>query len=264
MEADALRILGTLVAGFLTGVVSGMFGIGGGVVSKPMIRGLGATPLETVGSTIPAIIPSALSGTLHYRREGLVRWRLVAVIGAAGAVFAVLGAIVGEAVPGKGRGQILAVTAIIGWTAWRLASGRNDPAPDIQDLDEHLEVHAPQSRLLVAGVAAGLLNGFLGLGGGVVIVPLLITWMRVPIKIAVATSLACVGLIAIPGTVAQALLGNIAWEFALPLAVGVVPGARLGAHLAIRASDRTLRLAVAILLGAVAVITAFAELRALL
>ncbi len=66
----------TLVAGFATGVLSGMFGVGGAVVSTPAIRVLGATPLEAVGSTLPSIVPSAISGSLRYRREGLIVGRV--------------------------------------------------------------------------------------------------------------------------------------------------------------------------------------------
>jgi uncharacterized membrane protein YfcA len=59
------------------------------------------------------------------------------------------------------------------------------------------------------------------------------------------------------------LLGHIAWRFAIPLCIGVIPGARVGAHWTIRSSDRSLRLAVGTLLGAVAVIYAIGELLAL-
>src|SRR5262249_7339312 len=77
----------TLVAGVATGVLSGMFGVGGAVVSTPAIRALGATPLEAVGSTLPSIVPSAVSGSLRYRREGLIvgrvaRWTLAAGLAA--------------------------------------------------------------------------------------------------------------------------------------------------------------------------------------
>jgi uncharacterized membrane protein YfcA len=64
--------------------------------------------------------------------------------------------------------------------------------------------------------------------------------------------LVCVGILAVPSTVAHAVLGDIDWRFAVLLAVGVVPGARLGAAAAIRAGSRRLRLAVALLLGAIA------------
>jgi uncharacterized membrane protein YfcA len=94
-------------------------------------------------------------------------------------------------------------------------------------------------------------------------VPAFIGWIRLTIKEAVATSLLCVGVLAIPGTVTHAVLGNIVWSFAIPLSIGVIPGARIGAHLAIRASDQTLRLAVGIVLGAIAVVYSAGEILAL-
>jgi uncharacterized membrane protein YfcA len=76
------------------------------------------------------------------------------------------------------------------------------------------------------------------------------------------TSLACVGVLAIPGTITHAALGNIDWLYALPLCIGIVPGARLGSHLAIRSSDRALRLIVGIGLGTLATAYVIAEVLA--
>jgi uncharacterized membrane protein YfcA len=67
----------------------------------------------------------------------------------------------------------------------------------------------------------------------------------------------------VPGTITHQLLGHIDWAFALPLCIAVIPGARVGAHLAIRSSERGLRLSVAIVLGSIAVIYAAGELWAL-
>jgi uncharacterized membrane protein YfcA len=94
-------------------------------------------------------------------------------------------------------------------------------------------------------------------------VPAFSEWIGLSIKEAVATSLACVGILAVPSTITHARLGDINWAYAIPLSVGVIPGARLGAHLAIRSSDRGLRLKVAALLGTVALIYAAGELLAL-
>jgi uncharacterized membrane protein YfcA len=69
--------------------------------------------------------------------------------------------------------------------------------------------------------------------------------------------------LAIPGTITHALLGNIDWLYALPLCVGVVPGAQLGSHLAIRSSDNTLRILVGSVLGLIAVAYAAGEILAL-
>ena len=86
----------------------------------------------------------------------------------------------------------------------------------------------------------------------------------IPLKTAIATSLACVGLFAVPGTITHAALGGIDWRFAILVAVGVIPGARLGAAAAIRATDTRLRLAVAAFLGAIAAIYLVGEVLALI
>ena len=74
----------------------------------------------------------------------------------------------------------------------------------------------------------------------------------------------CVGAFAIPGTITHALLGHVDWRVAVALIVGVIPGARIGAALAIRATDRRLRVTVASFLGLTAVLYAAGELLALL
>jgi len=103
---------------------------------------------------------------------------------------------------------------------------------------------APSRRralIAVTGALAGALSGLLGVGGGVVLVPAYMDLLGVPIKTAIATSLVCVGMLAVPSTVSHALLGDIDWTFAAFLALGVVPGAWVGSSLAARASDRRLR-----------------------
>ena len=72
-----LEIAITLLVGVTTGVLSGMFGIGGAVVSTPAIRALGATALQAIGSTLPSILPSSISGSLRYHREGFILPRVV-------------------------------------------------------------------------------------------------------------------------------------------------------------------------------------------
>jgi uncharacterized membrane protein YfcA len=91
----------------------------------------------------------------------------------------------------------------------------------------------------------GLYAGFLGLGGGFILVPMLTRWLRFDIKLAIGTSLIAIGILAVPGTITHALLGHVDWAIALVLTFGVVPGALLGARLSIGSADRTIRLAFA-------------------
>jgi uncharacterized membrane protein YfcA len=274
--SDLVIVLLTLAVGFVTGVLSAMFGVGGAVVSTPAIRALGASPLQAVGSTLPSIIPSAVTGTLRYRREGFVLFGIAAWTAGAGIFASVGGALLADVVPGDGHPLMILTALLVGISAYRLAQPPAAAEPAEERLIEGetdavpaavvhtvAPVRADPWRLVIIGVAAGGLSGLLGIGGGVFMVPAFTGWIRLPIKQALATSLACVGVLAIPGTVTHALLGNIDWLYALPLCVGVIPGARLGAHLTIRASDRTMRILVGTVLGTIAVVYGVGEVLAL-
>jgi len=113
-------------------------------------------------------------------------------------------------------------------------------------------------------VAAGLLAGLLGVGGGAVMVPAFSELLHLPLKTAIATSLVCAGVFALPATVVHAMLGDVDWRLAILLTIGVIPGARLGAGLTIRAGERRLRLTVGLFLAVVAVVYFVTEARALL
>ena len=113
-------------------------------------------------------------------------------------------------------------------------------------------------------MAAGALSGLLGIGGGILMVPAFSAWVGLPLKDTIATSLACVGIFAIPGTITHAFQDDIDWTFALALAVGVIPGAQIGARFTIASDDKTLRYTVGAALGIIAVIYAAGEIHALL
>lgn len=244
--------------GVLTGALSGAFGIGGAVISTPGVRLLGASTFVAVGTTLPSILPGAVAGTIRYARENLVDWRIVLGVAPVGMAGAVVGSLLSHAVPGEGHWLMVLTAAIVGVTALRMAR-----TPEETDADgEAVTAPARRPAGLVAGVgaAAGLLSGLLGLGGGLVLVPAFNQVLRMPLKATVATSLTCVGILAVPSTITHAFLGDIDWRLALCLAVGAVPGARLGASLSMRTSDRRLRLAVAGFLGLLSVVYGISEL----
>ncbi|HVE94089.1 MAG TPA: sulfite exporter TauE/SafE family protein [Acidimicrobiales bacterium] len=257
MEPSLLRDLLTAVAGLVTGALSAAFGIGGTVISTPALRALGVSAITAIGTTLPSVIPSAIAGTLRYAKQGLVDWRAVRIVIPAGVVTSVLGSAASHRIPGDGHLLMLATAALLAVTAVRTAR-----AYDHADAASS----APQSSsiLLVAiGAVAGGLSGLLGVGGGIVMVPGFTDLARLRLKPAIATSLVCVGCFAIPGTITHALLGGVDWRYAGLLTLGVVPGARLGAALSLRASDRPLRRLVGGFLGVVAVVYFVGELVAL-
>lgn len=256
-----LRDALTLGLGVLSGVLSGAFGVGGAIISTPGIRLLGASAYVAVGSTLPSIIPGAVAGTLRYRREGLVDWRILAIAAPGGVVGAVGGSLLSHSVPGEGHWLMVLTAILLAITAVRMARSAGD-------IDETGEARAGTGRgkpLVVAaiGLGAGLLSGLLGLGGGLVLIPAFSEVLGLRLKSAIATSLACVGVLAVPGTLTHAALGDIDWRLALLLTAGALPGARLGAALSIAASTRRLRFVVAVGMGLVAVVYAVGELAAL-
>jgi uncharacterized membrane protein YfcA len=270
MHPGLLRDALTVGVGLMTGVLSAAFGVGGAVLSTPGIRLLGASAFVAVGTTLPSILPSAVSGTLRYARDGLIDWHVVVWTAPVGIASAVLGSLASHAVPGDGHWLMVLTAFFLGLTAWRLRPRRQAPTPadartradgDAAAADAVGPPLAPgiaygtasPLACVAVGAAAGGLSGLLGIGGGIIMVPGFTDVLGMPIKRAIATSLACVGVFAVPGTITHAFLGDIDWRFALLLAVGVVPGARLGAVMAIRADDRRLQSLVALFLGTLAV-----------
>ena len=120
------------------------------------------------------------------------------------------------------------------------------------------------SRQLAAGFAIGLIagvaSGYIGLGGGFLMVPLMLAWLNIPMKLASGTSLLAIMLLAIPGVITQGVLGNIDYLAGIATAVGTIPGAYLGARLVSRVPERTLRLVFAIFLAVGAVLLVVKEL----
>jgi uncharacterized membrane protein YfcA len=249
----------TVLVGVATGVLSGMFGIGGAVLTTPAIRVLGATALEAIGSTLPSILPSSISGSLRYNREGFVRHRIMMITSAFGIPASVIGSRLSQAVPGNGHALMIATAVLVGYTAYRTAFPSTLP-PDAS-LPETLR----DSWWLLGtiGIAAGALSGLLGIGGGILMVPAFSTLVGLPLKDTIATSLACVGVFAVPGTITHAIQGDINWTFALAHAAGEIQGARFGAHFTIGTTDRTLRYTVGIALGVIALVYGIGELFAL-
>jgi uncharacterized membrane protein YfcA len=262
-----------IAVGFAAGVLSGMFGVGGAVLTTPGIRALGATPIEAVGSTLPAILPGAVSGAWRYSREGMVDWRVAWPCGVLGSLCAIAGTELSDHV--NGHYLMLLTAALLLYTGvdnirrrFRRTVHVAVPigASPVSDADDDGVTGAgARSMSIVAaiGALAGLLAGLLGIGGGVLMVPAFTGVLRIPPKRAVATSLVAVAMFSVPAMLDHARLGHIDWAFALALVVGVVPGAQLGAHITLRGSEARLRLLMGFFFTVLALAYGIGELRAL-
>jgi len=254
--------------------MSAAFGVGGATISTPAIRALGASAFVAVGTTLPSILPSAASGTLRYMREQLVDWEVVKWAAPVGVATSILGSLLSHVVPGNGHWLMILTALLLGGTAWRMRKPPPRPAVEEAEAESEFEAvgtsplkqhtfHRTPTVMASVGAAAGLLSGLLGIGGGILMVPGFNQVIGLRLKETIATSLVCVGIFAIPGMVTHAFLGDIDWRFALLLAVGVIPGARIGAVLAIRADRLVLRRVVALFLLTIAVIYLIGEVNAL-
>ncbi len=114
-------------------------------------------------------------------------------------------------------------------------------------------------RLIWIGVVAGLISGGLGLGGGIVLVPVFARKIGLALRESTATSLVCIGILAVPSIITHSVIGDIDWKIAALLTIGTIPGAHIGAKLAMRASDMWLRRSASVVLSIIAVTYAFSE-----
>ena len=246
-------VLGVAI-GVVAGILSGLFGVGGGIVMTPGIQVLlGASPIIALATPLPVILPTALTGALTYARAGELELRTAAWMSASGVAGAAVGASLTEVVETH---LLLAVTALLlGWQAVGILRKRTSA--------RSADRASGSGQLLAVGLAAGLVSGLLGIGGGLVMVPLLTGWLGLPLKRALGTSLAAIVVLVIPGVAVHAALGHIDWAICLAVVLGSVPGARVGARLALGTRERTLRMLVGSFLLVVALAYGVSELVAL-
>jgi hypothetical protein len=244
-----------VAVGFGAGILSGLFGVGGGIVTTPAVNTLlGGTAIQAIATPLPVVLPTSLVGAYTYAKAGEVsvraaRWAAIPGVGGA-----IAGALLTEVVNAH---LLLLVTAVlIAITAVQVLAGRTPKTPWERG-------RTPGWRYAAIGLVAGLVSGLLGVGGGIVMVPAFTVWVGMPLRRALGTSLLVIAVLVVPGTIVHALLGNVDWAIFLALTLGVVPGARIGARIALGVRERTLRVAVGAFLLSVAVVYGAAEVASL-
>jgi uncharacterized membrane protein YfcA len=110
-----------IVFGVVAGVLAGMFGIGGGILFVPTLVALGLSQHEATGTSLLAILPTAVAGTWTQQRFGNVRWRAAAVIGVAAAIAAQGGVFLAESLAERTLRRVFAVLLVVvaAQIAWR-------------------------------------------------------------------------------------------------------------------------------------------------
>lgn len=230
--------LWAIAIGAFSGITAGMFGVGGALTATPLLRlFVGLSEVLAVATPLPAAIPAAISGSIAYYRKRMIRFD-VAIPALIGAVpFSFLGAYLTNKI--SGPALMVLTGGMVAYSAWLFVERGWKLRSAAVEAEDGEELHVPPA-LYLCGALAGFISGFLAIGGGMVLVPSFVKLLRMRTKPAVATSLFCVAVLAVPGTITHALQGNIDWPVALLLTVGVVPTAYIGARLASALKSATL------------------------
>jgi uncharacterized membrane protein YfcA len=244
-------VLGVLV-GFVAGIGSGLFGVGGGVVTTPAVNVLlGGSAIEAVATPLPVIFPTSLVGAWTYYKADEVSLRAAGWGALTGMPGAILGAYLTDFVNAH---LLLFVTALLlGWTGYQVIRGRKPRVAWEKG-------KTPGWKYGAIGGAAGFTSGLLGVGGGIIMVPAFTMFIGMPLRRALGTSLVTISALVVPGTIVHWWLGHIDWAIFAALTVGVVPGARLGAKVALGVREQSLRVAVGLFLLVIALLYGTREL----
>ena len=261
---DIVSVVLLLVAGGIAGFLAGLFGIGGGIILVPIllfyfnsigVSSLVATHLTFGTSLLVVIFASSTSAYQHFK-NGHVIWKSVLYLGLASVVGAWVGATVAADLPGKTLQRIFAL--VVTMAALRMLvearKSTGEPMPNL----------APPG-LSLAGFIAGFVSSLTGIGGGLLLVPMMYYFLRFPLKKSLGTSSATIVITATAGVVGYVMkgldnpllppytLGYVDYLNSIPIIIGTLLTARLGAMVAHKTNVDVLRKFFAVFLLVVAI-----------
>jgi uncharacterized protein len=242
--------------GILTGVLSGILGVGGGLVMVPALTLFGLPLVQATATSLVAVFCSAASGSFQNLRIGDLDKSAALVLALFGIPTAQLGAWLGDRLPNPvlalGFAALL-LTTIYLMTLKQKLQKQASLGGAVQGRTLGAERSPRQSSFTNTagiGLLAGILSGLFGVGGGIVMVPLQMLLLEQPIKIAVRTSLGAIVVIALSGILQHSLNHHVLWVPGLCLGIGGILGAQFGTRLLPKLPDQVVdRLFRVLLLG---------------
>jgi len=229
------------LAFFVAAGISSMIGIGGGVLYVPLLLGFGFPFYQAAAISIFIIMALSISSSLVYYRVQLVDWKLALIIEPLTAAMSLIGGYYSSFIQIKQLKILFILVLIVSgyfmlkpikeiqdkfinqrkWSYWQRKFGE-------EEYSVNLLIGLPLAAL------AGLIAGLLGIGGGIIKVPLMVLLLGVPIKIAVGTSCFMVGITALFGFWGHFYAGHFELKMALILALVVFAGAQAGSRISIK------------------------------
>jgi uncharacterized membrane protein YfcA len=274
--------------GAIVGLLSGLFGVGGGFLLTPLLMLIGVSPMVAAASGSAAIVAAATTGTLEHSRAGTVDYRMGLVLFVGSSIGSVAGVALLNRLnrlgPANSVIRVLYVLLLgaVGFfmlfesvRTWRhgayMAERRFEPVPHRRWVDAlPFRVRFPRSDIQVScllpvalGSLAGLLAALMGVGGGFIMVPLMLYLLRMRMHVVAGTSLVQILLTCTLVTVLQADENHtVDFTLALLLAAGSTVAAMAGARCGRRLRADQLKVLLAVLVLGVAGEMAVGLLRA--
>ena len=248
MSDEAITAIAGLVASFL----SGLLGIGGGLVLTPLLLylppvvGGAAIPVKIVtGLTIAQAISGSLLGTLRHRAYGNVSARLVWLMGPPSALASLVGAFVSRDTPDNIILIVFAILAFVGGVMLLLPVTPRDGSPDDIRVDRRIAI--------AISLVLGFFGGMVGIGGIAFIIAALVYLLRVPPRIAIGSSLGIGLFAAVAALIGKAATAQIDPPLAAIVFVSALVASPVGAAVSVRTQPRALLaiLAVVVMLAAI-------------
>jgi uncharacterized membrane protein YfcA len=277
IAGQSVNALLIILLGAVVGVLSGMFGVGGGFLTTPLLIFYGIPPPVAVASAATQITGASVAGVAVHLRRGGADLRMAAVMTVGGLFGSIAGAFVFRALQASGQIDLvigLLYVVLLGWIGSLML---RDAMVALGYVGKHAEAAGPTTHTrwlsslpmrwkfsasglyispiapLVLGVGTGILTVLLGVGGGFIIVPAMIYLLGMPARVVVGTSLAMILAVTAATTFIHSVTTH-AVDIVLAglLLIGGVFGAQYGALLATRLKPDLLRLALAVLILLVA------------
>jgi len=225
------------------GAFGAMLGLGGGIILVPALTVLMGVPIkQAVAASLVAVAATSCAGTPTYLQAGLVDWQLgvrLLIPTLCGAIAG--GLLIGYIPDAAVRWLFIAlVLYVLGQILWAM---RRPPAAQATRADCCTQWNARQRGIAVSLCAlAGAISALLGVGGGLIQVPLMHTILQTPLRCAIGTSTFLIGATASASALLYLVQGKLPVDHVVPAALGIVIGAQIGVKLAQRMPTLALRL----------------------
>jgi uncharacterized membrane protein YfcA len=248
------------LSGLAAGAFGGLLGLGGGILIVPILTiGFGVPITAAAGVGLVSVIATSAGGAAFNVRNARADVRIGMLLAAGTVVGALTGGVIAGILPDRVLAglfaALLAYTAVtMGRRLLRRTTASDAEADAIVDPSVVDGPQAPAYRTHRTGQGIGLsfvagnVSGLLGVGGGVVVVPLMHLVLGAPLTVATATSNFMIGMTAAAGAYAYLFRGDVDPTLAAPMVIGVVIGASFQARVANRIPTTALRLAFIVVL----------------